>query len=256
MGKIKKFLKSPQATVIAFGMAVGLLLLSSVGGARAALNYVSDYYMSRMQLFDIGVTLVENGKDVSSRDYGDKADGNWDEKKGKLLENMLGEGEKLKLGKKYKEELNVRNSGTIDQYVRVNVYKYWLDKDGKKMTGLSPELIHLNLVNIGSDWVVDEEASTTERTVLYYTKLLKQNKSTSLFADSLMVDGAIASKATQTVTKGKDGYTTIKTVYDYNGIQFCVEAKVDAVQDHNAEDAIWSAWGRKVSISNQTLKLK
>ena len=49
----------------------------------------------------------------------------------------------------------------------------------------------------------------------------------------------------------------ITTTYDYNGVQFRVKAKVDAVQDHNGEDAIWSAWGRKVSIdSNGALSLR
>ena len=50
-------------------------------------------------------------------------------------------------------------------------------------------------------------------------------------------------------------FTTITTAYDYDGLQFCVEASVDAVQEHNAEDAILSAWGRKVSISNGSLSL-
>ena len=50
-------------------------------------------------------------------------------------------------------------------------------------------------------------------------------------------------------------YTTITTTYDYDGLQFCVEASVDALQEHNAEDAILSAWGRKVSISNGSLSL-
>ena len=48
---------------------------------------------------------------------------------------------------------------------------------------------------------------------------------------------------------------TITTSYDYDGWQFCIEATVDAVQDHNAEDAIKSAWGRDVTISDGTLQL-
>ena len=38
---------------------------------------------------------------------------------------------------------------------------------------------------------------------------------------------------TQT-TATENGYTTITTTYDYDGLQFCVEASVDAVQEHNA----------------------
>ena len=47
----------------------------------------------------------------------------------------------------------------------------------------------------------------------------------------------------------------ITTTYDYDGARFCLEATVDAVQEHNAEDAIWSAWGRRVTVHNGTLSL-
>ena len=69
-----------------------------------------------------------------------------------------------------------------------------------------------------------------------------------------MIDNMVATKATQT-SETKNGYTTITTVYDYDGVSFCVDAKVDAVQEHNAEDAIWSAWGRRVKINNGVLSL-
>lgn len=255
MGKIKEFLKSPKATITAFVLAMVLLLFSSVGGARAALTYYSENYTSRVRMDNIGVTLMENGEAISNRDYKSSSDGTWEENTGSLLAGMLAEGEEVKLGKRYQEELKVKNSGTIDQYVRVNVYKYWLNKDGEKQRGLSPSLIGLNFVNIGSDWLVDEDASTTERTVLYYSKLLKSGEESSLFADSLTIDSIIGTKVTQTTTKeGK--YTTIKTTFDYDGVQFCVEARVDAVQDHNAEDAIWSAWGRKVQVNDGILSLE
>lgn len=255
MKKVKEFLKSPAVNITIFVLAVVLLLFSSVGGARAALSYVSEYYSTRVQMYDIGVTLEENGKAVSKRDYNSKSNGSWDEETGELLTNMLGKDEDLKIGKTYQEELTVKNSGTIDQYVRVSIYRYWLDKDGNKMQELSPELIDLNLVN-SSDWVVDKDASTSERTVLYYTKLLKAGKSSSPLSDTLAIDNMIATKVSQTTETNANGLKTITTTYDYDGVTFNLEAKVDAVQDHNAEDAIWSAWGRKVAISNNTLRLK
>lgn len=51
------------------------------------------------------------------------------------------------------------------------------------------------------------------------------------------------------------GYTTITVTYEYDGARFCIEAKVDGVQEHNAQDAIWSAWGRRVTIDNGVLSL-
>lgn len=253
MKRIKRFIKSPTATMLAFFLAVGLLLFSTIGGARAALTYFSETYVSRVQTSNIGVTLMENGKAIAKRDYNEASDGTWDENTGVLLTNMLAKDEKFKVGQTYKEELSVHNSGTIDQYVRVSIFKYWL-KDNKKDRTLSPDLIDLNLVNIGTDWLLDETSSTPERTVLYYSKLLKAETTSSLFADSIRVDNMIATKVTQVPVEGKKN--TIRTVYDYDGMQFCVEAKVDAVQNHTAEDAIWSAWGRKVTVDNDTLKLR
>jgi hypothetical protein len=177
---------------------------------------------------------------------------------------MLPKGEQLQIGRKYKEELRVKNTGTINQYVRVSIYKYWTNapkgenqnetESSAKRIDLSPNLIKLHLANTGNKWLVDESASTTERTVLYYSKLLKSGDTTPIFADSFSIDGMVATKVTQT-TETKDGYTTVTTSYDYDGAQFCIEAKVDAVQEHNAEDAVWSAWGKRVTVDNGTLSL-
>ncbi len=254
--KQKKRLRaaSPIVTVALFVVAVAMLLGGSIGGTRAALTYYSETYTSRIQMYDIGVSLVENDKEISWRDYSSAGDGTWNEHTGVLLESMLPEGEKLTLGKKYREELKVRNTGTINQYVRVNIYKYWLDANGVKMRDLSPDLIDLNLVNLGTDWLIDQEASTRERTVLYYNKLLASQSETPLFADKLTIDGSIADRVGET-RETSGGYTTITVTYEYDGARFCIEAKVDGVQEHNAQDAIWSAWGRRVTIDNGVLSL-
>lgn len=252
--KPKKRIKaaSPIVTVVLFVAAVAMLLGSSIGGTRAALTYYSETYTSRIQMYDIGVSLMENDKEVSWRDYSSAGDGTWNEHTGELLENMLPEGEELTLGKKYQEELKVKNTGTINQYVRVSIYKYWLDPKGNKLRDLSPDLIDLNLVNTGTDWIEDEGARTKERTVLYYNKLLYAEgqgaSETPLFADALTIDGSIADKVSQETRK--DGnYTTIITTYDYDGVSFRIEAQVDAVQEHNAQDAIWSAWGKRIIVN-------
>ena len=255
MKKVREFLASPAVTLAAFAAAVVLLLTASIGGARAALAYYSETYSTRVQMYDIGVTLQENGKSVSWRNYdANAADGSWDDSTGILLSQMVPEGENFKIGKKYTEELNVKNTGTINQYVRVSVYRYWMDADGNKLPQLSPEFIGLDLAGEDSGWLVDEAASTPERTVLYYNKLLESGSESPLFANSLTVSPRAAEEVTQESTT-QDGYTTIRTTYDYNGAQFHVEAKVDAVQEHNAQDAIWSAWGRKVTVNNGSLSL-
>ena len=75
--------------MLTFVLAAGLLLFSSIGGARAALTYFSETYVSRVQMSNIGVTLLENGKEISKRDYNKTSDGTWNESTGVLLGNML-----------------------------------------------------------------------------------------------------------------------------------------------------------------------
>lgn len=245
--KKRSFSVKPVILLTASAM---LLLGSTVGSARAALTYYSENYAVEMSTSNIGVSLVENGDIISKRDY-DK-DGQWNETTGNLLEDL--KKEKLVLGKIYEEKLSVTNSGTIDSYVRVILNKSWSKGEGAeavKDTTLSPELIDLNLT--GNGWVVDQNASTRERTVLYYTSILPAGESTAEFADTLSIDPALGKKVTEHVSVDKDtGYKTITTVYDYDGYSFQVEAEVDAVQTHNAVDAIKSAWGVDVSVDEAT----
>ena len=253
-GKLKRFITSPAGTIGAFALAAGLLMFSSVGGARAALTYYSETYTSRVQMYDIGVTLLENDKEVSWRNYDSRKDnGSWLEEKGKLLSDMVPEGEKFKVGAWYPEELKVLNSGTINQYIRVSVYKYWLDKNGKKVQTLAPDLIDLEL-QTDNGWMIDEESSTDERTILYYSRVLESGQESPVFADRLKIDQSVTAKVTQTTEKTAKG-TKITTTYDYDGVQFCIEATVDAVQEHNVVDAAWSAWGRKITVDNGVLSL-
>ena len=143
---------------ITYGLlvAAGVLLLgSAIGSTQAALTYYSENYTAEITISQIGVSLMENGKVVSSRDYNeDKWDISTNKKdsasaSGALLTNMLDKekGEKLALNKKYDEVLRVKNSGSIDQYVRVRIYRYWTDQAGKKVTTLSPDLIDLGFTN-------------------------------------------------------------------------------------------------------------
>lgn len=119
---------------------------------------------------------------------------------------------------------------------------------------LSPELIELNIPQ-GNGWIMDEAASTPERTVMYYTKLLNSGETTPNVIDTLNINPNIQQKVTQTKSE-QNGVTTLTTTYDYNGYQFYIEVKVDSIQEHNAEDAIWTIWGRRVTISDETLSLQ
>ena len=66
MRKPKRLLP-PMAIYGLFALAVVMLFSSSIGGARAALTYYSETYSSRVQMYSIGVSLLENGNPVSWR---------------------------------------------------------------------------------------------------------------------------------------------------------------------------------------------
>ena len=250
MERIKRLLAAPATTVVMFILAVVLLVTGTIGGARAALTRESEYFSGGVALDDIGVTLLENGKEVSYRNYIQNSSGQWSEASGRLLEDLTEDG-KIKPGIAYPEELAVQNSGTIDEYVRVTVYKYWMDGNeaqSQKEKTLAPDKIDLNFLT-DNGWWLDETSSTPERTVLYYTRILPAGGITPPLTDTLTIDGSIVDLAEQE-TMQDGAYTRITTTYMYNGKRFRVEAEVNAVQTHNAEDAILSAWGRHATVSD------
>mgnify|MGYP000037232964 CR=1 FL=1 len=65
-----------------------------------------------------------------------------------------------------------------------------------------------------------------------------------------VISGRYCSIVGQTSQTDDNGLTTITTTYEYDGALFVLEATVDAVQTHNAKDAIKSAWGVDVNISD------
>jgi len=247
-------------SIVMMAAAAGLLAVSGIGVTRAVLLDPSEHFSAHVEMYDIGVSLTEGGRTVSYRNYDHtvnadgsrNATGTWSLGQEELLSTMVPEGEHFQIGKTYPEELAVANSGSINEFVRVTVYKYWKDKDGNKVTNLDPSLIDVEWNNVGGDWFLASE--NDETAVLYYTHLLHGSDetggavSTSPFTKSLTVYLDDALKNDYTVTTSSDGNTVIYN-YTYDGYSFCLEAKVDAVQEHNAEDAILSAWGVNAIVS-------
>lgn len=245
--------KSVLWPVLLLGVSVVLLLLSAVGSARAALTYYSENYAMEVTVSSIGVTLVENGKDVSYRNY---IEDDWsDSGSGELLLGLLEKTNgKLIPGRNYQEALAVKNSGAIDSYVRVILYRSWQNSEGEKDTELSPELIDMGLSD-GNGWIIDEKASTPERMVLYYTKVLPVGASTPTLCETLRVHPDIFQKVTEERTAVAGG-ETITATYQYDGYFMSLEAEVDAVQTHSGREAIKSAWGVDVNLAEDgTLSL-
>ncbi|HJC14383.1 MAG TPA: hypothetical protein H9705_00965 [Candidatus Fusicatenibacter intestinigallinarum] len=221
-----------------------LLIGSTVGSARAALTYYSETYGAQVSVSRIGVSLLENGEAVSYRDY--EENGQWREASGELLGHLREE--EIVPGKSYDEAISVSNSGSIDSYVRVILKKSWTDSEGNTDTNLSPDLIGLNFTE-GNGWIIDEDASTAERTVLYYTGILPAGETTPALSDTIRIDPAVADKVEETTSTDENGYQTITFTYAYDGYTFELEAEVQAVQTHNAQDAVKSAWGVDVDVA-------
>lgn len=238
-------MRKKHIPILLLCVSVGLLLLSTVGSARAALTYYSENYAMEVTVSSIGVTLTENGTAVSYRKY---LEDDWsDSGTGELLTHMLEDTEgKLVPGRNYPESLAVTNSGAIDSYVRVILRRSWQDGENRKDTALSPELIQLGLTE-GSGWVLDEKASTPERMILYYTKVLPAGESTPALCDTLCVSPQILSRVREDVRETAEG-RVITTSYQYDGYWMNLEAEVDAVQTHSGEEAVRSAWGIDVKI--------
>ncbi len=225
-----------KGTYVLLALAVILLLGSAIGSTRAALTYYNENYAAKITVSQIGVSLLENGDVVTRRDY---VDNKWEEKSKELFEKVSsgdkdGVGGKWILNKYYKEDLAVKNSGQIDEYVRVRIYRYWV-KDGKKVRDLTPDLIDLQLTN-EKDWVKGP-GETLECIELYHKGILEAGES-SAFADKLRIKKELMTEAEVI----RDGDKLI-TKYKYDGVEFKIEIEVDAVQTHNARDAIKSAWG-------------
>ena len=237
MKKFREFLSKPAVTAVLFALALLLLGGSAVGGARAALNITSEFYNSQVEVLDIGIAIVEKQNDGSMKAVvGD----------GVLMGSKsefgveIAKDKKLYAGKKYPEVLAVKNTADINEYVRVSVFKYWVDENNNKFPEMDSKWIDLRFVT-GNGWTIDDSSSTEERTILYYTNMLAPGDTSTPFLDGIV----ISPEATRVVERvDVNGDVTIyKWSYVYNGKQFCIEVIADSVQDHNSEQAKISAWG-------------
>lgn len=267
---MKKLLRSPVISGFLFLLAAALLVVGTVGGVQAALTIFSDKYLSGITLNHIGVALLENGSEVAYRTYGDSYDSGWNQQQdGQIKLNSLGSDKEVLIGKQYDCEITAQNTGTIDEYVRVTIRKYWVEEasssdtkgyiqkdDGTKIVDevYDPGYIILSYqgttdsYNSGA-WYKDPGASTDEREVYYYKGILAQGGATAALFDKLAISGEVTKDAVVTVEQNGNVTKTTYT-YAYDGYGFVIEATVDAVQTHNARPAMQSAWGTSASVMN------
>ncbi len=226
--------KLSKRTVALFAAAILLLGTGGFMGISALPQYIGDDYYKDIELDKIDVTLWENGEDVSD---------------GTLLLDLKGVANP---GMTYNENISVKNSSTTaDEFVRLVVRKYWTDTDGNKDTTLDPNWIELDLAS--DSWKLVER--TDEMSYYYCTNQLSPGDESQVFK-AVRINRAIADEVTKE-SKSVDGGTVWTYKYKYDGYVFNVEAEAQAVQTHNANDAIKSIWGvDNVTASGNSLSVK
>ena len=245
-----RFKDLSKRTLALFAAAALLLAAGSVTGARAALNVTSSDYDAEFDLSEgLHVTLVEGTGD-SKTDVGDS---------GQLLASLKDEnGDQITInpGKKYDETLAASNSTGYSEYVRIVVRKYWLNENGKAATDLDPSLIKLTYNGVAyndSSWIKSDSESTDETDVYYYRSILAgeagEAAETAPLFNEVSIDKSILKLVGTEESTGAGGMPVITYKYDYDGYTFGVEADAQAVQTHNAEEAIKSIWGVDVTLS-------
>ena len=97
MKKKGSFFRSPMGTLFLFMVAALLLMTGTIGGVRAAPQILNpDFAYSGLALDQIGVTLRENGNNISSRNYNSSTQA-FDVTTGALFQQLLGEKEEFKI---------------------------------------------------------------------------------------------------------------------------------------------------------------
>lgn len=178
--------------------------------------------------------MIENDKEIAAANLEEKTNG-------ELLASYI-KNEPAIIGKQYEERLAVKASGASDIYTKVEIYKEWKNEDGSTNQELEPSMLEVNVLDNG--WVIDEEKRTAAKITLYYTKPLKVGETSLDFIDSITINP----KLKQNVTFNTNN-NIITTQRNYEKAHMEIKCKVDAVQTHDAKNAIWSTWGREVEIA-------
>ena len=248
-----------KRTLALFAVAALLFVSGGFMGVRAALNITSENLDTHFELDHVGVQLLEGHDGTYSRV------GRQNDTGGELMAYTEGT---IVPGKVYDEHIAALNeTGTeevsaVDQYLRIVVHKYWIDKNGNHDNTLDPSLIKLTYGNSPynqSAWQKNDSESTTETETYYYKSALAGQEQTPDLFNRLSLDASVAGKDHMTKTESDwvNGKKTITYNYEYNGRQVCVEAEVQALQPHNINKAIKSVWGvQNVSVSGGTLVVK
>ena len=227
--------KLSNRTVALFAAAI--LLLSSGGflGVKAAPAFTGQDYDATINLNTISVQVVDkNGKAVGKS-------------------NLLSDMKTVNPGKIYNENISVKNNGNAPAFVRLVVRKYWTDANKKIVT--DPELDELLVLGMADGWT-EKTPDTFTKTSVYYLDSQLEPGAKAPAIETVSVDGSIADAVTKSEKEREDGVIIYTYKYDYDGYTINIEAEAQAVQTHNAKEAIKSIWGVDATVSGTSLTVK
>lgn len=239
--------KMSNRTLALIAAAILLFSFSGVMGVRAALTTESEQITSNFGMSDLAVELTENGTVL---------DGSRDEAVPLNLDHLDKDSDgniMIKPGKLYKETIGARNASEHDQYVRIIIKKYWSGEEGKDPS-LTPDMIELR---IGDGWKKSSKESTKETETLYYLEKLPSGQESKPAITGVKISSKVLDAVEINEESEKVGNKTIYTYeYDFEGCAMVIEAELQAVQTHNAKDAIVSVWGNDAPAVGGDGKLK
>lgn len=241
-----------KRTLALFAAALLLLCVGGVTGVKAALNVTGSPYDANLELSQgMNITILE-GTGEGQTDVGES---------GELLSKFKDKDSGKQIaainpGKKYEETIAVKSNTGFPEYVRLVVRKYWLDENGKKARKLDPDLIKLRYDSSeynSSTWLKNDAESTKETAVYYYKNVLSGTEPSEPLFNNVSIDGSIL-KLVETKKTPNNGKTVITYIYKYDGYTFGIEADAQAVQTHNAKEAIKSVWGVDATLNGSAIE--
>lgn len=204
-------------------------------------NYTETRGITLPDLNNIGVTLYVNGVDVAHRyrgpsgyDVGCSSDLNQCTLNLQIPVNGLVPEQSIPM------VIKAQNTETSvpGLIARATILKYWMDANGNRLNNEDPSLIEIEYDN-QTNWVKDEESSTTMRTVLYYNRVLYTGDESLTFTKSIKLnENAFNVSCDPTYENG-----VYHSNCTNNGKNIGIEVNIDFVESDNCESSVRFAFG-------------
>ena len=150
-------------------------------------------------------------------------------------------------GDETEKTLEVRNSGNVDEAVRVKVEESWVSKRGTTLplTQGDNVVAQINFIN-GNDWT-KVEVDGANYYYYYYNYKLAPGETTSKLLDKVTFNSAITSSATcsDTIVDGTTTRTCNSNETGYDGATYNLKLTIETVQYNKYQDA----WNTSINIA-------